>query len=100
MESVVYGCVPVIIADDIALPYADSINWSDISLTVREKDVKLLYKILIEVTATNLTTIQRNLWKEENRRTMLYSEPLVHGDASWHIFDRLSHKLERSHAIH
>ncbi|KAG0629868.1 hypothetical protein M758_1G135500 [Ceratodon purpureus] len=99
VESVTFGCVPVIIADNIALPYSHVVDWSAISLTVREHDVPKLYKILLNVAATNLTTIQKNLWKDENRRALLFTDPLVQGDATWHIFDRLSTRLERSHVM-
>jgi hypothetical protein len=92
VESVLYGCVPVIIADDIALPFSHVIDWPSISLRVREKDVDKLDRILRHVAATNLTTIQENLWKEENRRALLFTQPLVQGDASWHIFNLLAEK--------
>jgi len=100
VEAVTYGCVPVIIADNITLPYSHAIDWSNISLSVREHDVPKLDKILLNVAATNLTAIQRNLWKEENRRALLFTDPLMKGDASWHIFDRLSTKLDRSYIKH
>lgn len=99
VEAVTYGCVPVIIADNIALPYSHAIDWGAISLTVREHDVPKLYKILVNVAATNLTTIQNNLWKDGNRRALLFTDPPVYGDATWHIFDRLSTRLERSHIM-
>ncbi|CAM6100559.1 unnamed protein product [Calypogeia fissa] len=92
VESVVYGCVPVIIADNIALPYSHVIDWPSISITVMERDVDKLDQILLHVEATNLTAIQENLWKEENRRALLYTQPLVEGDASWQIFDLLAEK--------
>lgn len=90
VESVVYGCVPVIIADNIALPYSHVIDWPSISISVRERDVDKLDQILRHVAATNLTAIQENLWKEENRRALLYTQPPVDGDASWYIFDLLA----------
>lgn len=100
VEAVVHGCVPVIIADNISLPYSHAIDWTGISLSVREHDVPKLDKILLNVAATNLSTIQHNLWKEENRRALLFTDPLVKGDATWHVFDRLSTKLERSFIKH
>lgn len=96
VESVIFGCVPVIIADKIALPYSHVINWTKISLSVPEKDVGKLDKILEKVSRTNLTTIQKNLWKEDHRRALLYTDPLVNGDATWQIFEQLSRKLIRS----
>ncbi|ONK71814.1 uncharacterized protein A4U43_C04F12670 [Asparagus officinalis] len=46
VESVALGCVPVIIADGIRLPFPDAVNWRDISLTVPESDVGELESIL------------------------------------------------------
>ncbi|CAM6105316.1 unnamed protein product [Calypogeia fissa] len=95
VESVLYGCVPVIIADNIALPYSNVIDWPSISITVRERDVGKLDQILRHVAATNLSTIQENLWREENRRALVYTQPLVQGDASWQIFDLLAKRKVR-----
>ena len=98
VESVISGCVPVIIADMIALPFPHAINWSQISVTVAEKDVDKLGKILEKVAHTNLTTIQKNLWNEPYRRALLYTDPLANGDATWQIFELLSRKLRDSKA--
>lgn len=100
VEAVAYGCVPVIIADNIRLPYSHAIDWSNMSLNIREHDVHKLYKILLNVAAKNLSSIQKNLWKEENRRVLLFMEPLAKGDATWHMLDRLSTKVDRSFVKH
>ncbi|KAG6417648.1 hypothetical protein SASPL_119832 [Salvia splendens] len=42
VESVALGCVPVIIADGIQLPFPAAVPWTDISLTVAEGDVDTL----------------------------------------------------------
>lgn len=97
VEAVVLGCVPVIVADHIALPFAHVVDWPKISLRVLEKDVHKLDKILDHVTATNLTAIQRLLWKPENRQSLLYNVPSIHGDASWQILGLLS-RLKQSDA--
>ncbi|MCO5563493.1 hypothetical protein L7F22_017136 [Adiantum nelumboides] len=93
VESVIFGCIPVIIADKIALPYAHIINWPKISVTVPEKDVSKLGKILDKISRTNLSTIQENLWKIKHRQALLYSEPLSRGDATWQILELLSRKV-------
>lgn len=93
VESVIFGCVPVIIADNIALPYSHIINWAQISLTVPEKDVGKLGKILEKVSHTNLSTIQKNLWNKKYRQALLYMDPLTSGDATWQILELLSRKL-------
>ena len=82
----------------IALPFPHAINWSQISVTVGEKDVDKLGKILEKVAHTNLTTIQKNLWNESYRRALLYTDPLANGDATWQIFELLSRKLRDSKA--
>ncbi|KAL4191001.1 hypothetical protein AMTRI_Chr07g27410 [Amborella trichopoda] len=92
VESVALGCVPVIIADGIRLPFPEAVRWSQISISVAEKDVGKLGKILERVAATNLTAIQKNLWTESNRRTLLYTDPIQPGDATWHVLDNLARK--------
>lgn len=97
VESVALGCVPVIIADGIRLPFESAVKWPEISLTVWEKDVGKLGDILEHVTKTNLTIIQRNLWDPETRRALLYSDPMEEGDATWQVLNELSLRLSRSH---
>ncbi|CAN7005921.1 hypothetical protein IGI04_009669 [Brassica rapa subsp. trilocularis] len=97
VESAVLGCVPVVIADGIQLPFSETVRWPEISLTVAEKDVKNLRKILEHVTATNLSTIQRNLREPAFKQALLYNVPMMEGDATWHILDALSRKLVRSY---
>ncbi|KAL0436380.1 UNVERIFIED_CONTAM: putative glucuronoxylan glucuronosyltransferase IRX7 [Sesamum radiatum] len=97
VESVALGCVPVIIADGIRLPFPSAVPWAAISLTVAEKDVDQLGKILEHVAATNLTSIQRNLWDPEVRKALLFYDPMLEGDATWQVLVALSGKLDRSH---
>ncbi|CAL1366919.1 unnamed protein product [Linum trigynum] len=96
VESVALGCVPVIIADGIRLPFPEAVPWPEISLTVAESDVGELGKILDHVAATNLSTIQRNLWDPEVRRALLYHEEIEEGDATWQVLYTLARKLDRS----
>jgi hypothetical protein len=97
VESVALGCVPVIIADGIRLPFSSAVNWPDISLTVAEKDVGKLDKILQRVAATNLTVIQKNLWDPKTRRALLFNNEIQQGDATWQVLVSLSEKLGRSY---
>ncbi|TXG73783.1 hypothetical protein EZV62_002362 [Acer yangbiense] len=98
VESVALGCVPVIIADGIRLPFSKAVNWPEISLTVAEKDVSKLGMILEHVAATNLTSIQKNLWDPSVRRALLLHDQDQEGDATWHVLRALSEKLDRSHS--
>ncbi|PON66481.1 Exostosin-like [Parasponia andersonii] len=97
VESVVLGCVPVIIADNIRLPFAEAVRWPEISLTVAERDVGMLGIILEHVAATNLSAIQRNLMDPTVRRALLFNTPIEQGDATWQVLSTLATKLGRSH---
>ncbi|KAK9279534.1 hypothetical protein L1049_013213 [Liquidambar formosana] len=96
VESVALGCVPVIIADGIRLPFPTAVRWPEISLTVAEKDVGKLDEILDHVAHTNLTTIQKNLWDPAVRRALLFNNEIHDGDATWQVVYSLSHKLHKS----
>ncbi|MED6108209.1 putative glucuronoxylan glucuronosyltransferase irx7 [Stylosanthes scabra] len=96
VESVLLGCVPVIISDGIRLPFSSAVRWPDISVRVAEKDVGKLGRILERVAATNLTAIQRNLWDPRTRRALMFNEEVQEGDATWQVMASLSEKLGRS----
>lgn len=96
VESVALGCVPVIIADGILLPFSSVIPWPEISITVPENDVARLGEILDDVARTNLSDIQRNLRDPAISRALLFHDPAREGDATWQVMSALAHKLERS----
>ncbi|XP_008809907.2 probable glucuronosyltransferase Os03g0107900 [Phoenix dactylifera] len=96
VEAVALGCVPVIIADGIRLPFPEAVRWQEISLTVAERDVGNLEPILDHVAATNLSAIQRNLWDTAKRRALLFHRRIEEGDATWQVLKELEGKLDRS----
>ncbi|KAJ9188789.1 hypothetical protein P3X46_000153 [Hevea brasiliensis] len=96
VESVALGCVPVIIADGIQLPFPTAVPWPEISLTVAEKDVAKLGRILEHVAASNLSIIQKNLWDPAVTRALLFNNEIKEGDATWQVLDALAQKLDRS----
>lgn len=96
VESVLLGCIPVIIADNIRLPFPSVLQWSDISLQVAEKDVASLETVLDHVVATNLTVIQKNLWDPVKRKALVFNRPLEEGDATWRVLRELEVLLDRS----
>ncbi|RDX90252.1 putative glucuronoxylan glucuronosyltransferase IRX7, partial [Mucuna pruriens] len=97
VESVALGCVPVVIADGIRLPFLSAVKWSEISVTVAERDVGRLAEILERVAATNLSAIQRNLWNPATRRALLFNGQVQEGDATWQVLRALSERLDRSY---
>uniref|UniRef100_A0A7N0UA11 Exostosin GT47 domain-containing protein n=1 Tax=Kalanchoe fedtschenkoi TaxID=63787 RepID=A0A7N0UA11_KALFE len=96
VESVVLGCVPVIIADGIRLPFPTAVPWPDISLTVAERDVGKLAAILDHVAATNLSSIQRNLWRPAVANALLFHDEVADGDATWQVLRELLQFRNRS----
>ncbi|PSS14258.1 Glucuronoxylan glucuronosyltransferase [Actinidia chinensis var. chinensis] len=97
VESVVLGCVPVIIADGIRLPFPAAVRWPEISLTVAEHDVTKLGLILEHVAATNLSAIQQNLADPAVKRSLLFNDQIIEGDATWQVLEALAQKINRSH---
>nr|XP_010918601.1 probable glucuronosyltransferase Os03g0107900 [Elaeis guineensis] len=96
VEAVALGCVPVIIADSIRLPFPSAVRWPEISLAVAERDVGRLEAILDHVAATNLSAIQRSLWDPAKRRALLFHRRIEDGDATWQVLKELEGKLDRS----
>lgn len=96
VEAVTLGCIPVIIADGIRLPFENAVPWPEISLTVPEKDVGKLATILEHVARTNLSSIQKNLWDPKVREALLYHDDVEYGDATWQMLVALSQKLDKS----
>ncbi|XP_051119384.1 probable glycosyltransferase At5g03795 [Andrographis paniculata] len=46
VESIIYGCVPVIISDNFVPPFFDILNWEAFTIFVPEKDIPNLKRIL------------------------------------------------------
>ncbi|KAK1602374.1 hypothetical protein QYE76_037173 [Lolium multiflorum] len=81
---------------NIRLPFSDVLRWPDISLQVAERDVANLEAVLDHIAATNLTTIQRNLWDPVKRRALVFNHPMEEGDATWQVLKELEAKLDQS----
>lgn len=96
VESVLLGCIPVIIADNIRLPFPSVLQWPEISLQVAEKDIANLEMVLDHVVATNLTVIQKNLWDPVKRKALVFNRPMEVGDATWQVLRELEVLLDQS----
>jgi len=96
VESVLLGCIPVIIADNIRLPFPSVLRWPEISLQVAEKDIASLETVLDQVVATNLTRIQKNLWDPMKRKALVFNRPMEVGDATWQVLRELEILLDQS----
>lgn len=49
LEALASGCIPVIVADNIVLPFVEKIDWKLVALQVREAELANLVTILREV---------------------------------------------------
>ncbi|CAN1154499.1 Probable beta-1,4-xylosyltransferase IRX10 [Linum perenne] len=93
VEAVVFGCIPVIIADDIVLPFADAIPWEEIGVFVEEEQVPNLDTILTSIPPEVILRKQRLLANPSMKRAMLFPQPAQGGDAFHQILNGLARKL-------
>jgi putative beta-1,4-xylosyltransferase IRX10 len=93
VEAVVFGCVPVIVADDIVLPFADAIPWEEIGVFVAEEDVPRLDTILTSIPPEVVLRKQRLLASPAMKRAVLFPQPAEPGDAFHQILNGLARKL-------
>ncbi|MBA0819338.1 hypothetical protein Gohar_019626, partial [Gossypium harknessii] len=100
VEAVVFGCIPVIIADDIVLPFADAIPWEEIGVFVAEEDVPKLDTILTSIPPEVILRKQRLLANPSMKRAMLFPQPALPGDAFHQILNGLARKLPHQKSIY
>ncbi|KAG8054098.1 hypothetical protein GUJ93_ZPchr0001g30666 [Zizania palustris] len=93
VEAVVFGCIPVIIADDIVLPFSDAIPWEQISVFVAEADVPRLDSILASIPLDDVLRKQRLLANPAMKQAVLFHQPARPGDAFHQILNGLARKL-------
>ena len=93
MEAVVLGSIPVVIADDIVLPFADAIPWADIGVFIAEDDVPRLDTILTSIPVEVVLRKQRLLASPAMKRAVLFPQPAQPGDAFHQILNGLARKL-------
>ncbi|KAJ6341399.1 hypothetical protein OIU78_009549 [Salix suchowensis] len=100
VEAVVFGCIPVIIADDIVLPFADAIPWEEIGVFVAEEDVPNLDTILTTIPPEVILRKQRLLANPSMKRAMLFPQPAQPGDAFHQILNGLARKLPHDRSVY
>lgn len=94
VEAVVFGCIPVIIADEIVLPFSDAIPWEQISVFVPEADVQRLDSILTSVPPEEVLKKQRLLASPAMKQAVLFHQPAARpGDAFDQVLNGLARKL-------
>ncbi|XXG78263.1 hypothetical protein AAC387_Pa08g2241 [Persea americana] len=99
-ESVVFGCIPVIIADDIVLPFADAIPWKEIGVIVDEVDVPKLDTILTSIPPKVILRKLKLLANPALKRAVVFPQPAQPGDGFHQILNVLAHKLPHDKSIY
>ncbi|KAH7374051.1 hypothetical protein KP509_17G085000 [Ceratopteris richardii] len=61
VEAIYYDCVPVIIADNFMLPFGEVLDWQAFSITLEERNIPQLKRILVSIPETNYTSMQSRL---------------------------------------
>ncbi|KAJ6748304.1 BETA-14-XYLOSYLTRANSFERASE IRX10L-RELATED [Salix purpurea] len=100
VEAVIFGCIPVIIADDIVLPFADAIPWEDIGVYVDEEDVPNLDTILTSIPPEVILRKQRLLANPSMKQAMLFPQPAQPGDAFHQVLNGLARKLPHDRSVY
>lgn len=96
VEAVYYECVPVIIADNFALPFDEVLDWSAFSLVVPEKDIPNLKDILLQISTRKYASMQENV-KRLQRHFLWHPRPV-----KYDLFHMLLHSIwfNRLNQIH
>ncbi|KAI5068083.1 hypothetical protein GOP47_0016428 [Adiantum capillus-veneris] len=81
VEAVIYGCIPVIIADNIVLPFEGLIPWRKLAVFVKERDVGMLESILTSIPAMQVKEKQGLLADTAIKRALLFPKVAMEGDA-------------------
>eukprot|EP00191_Tetraselmis_sp_GSL018_P019470 CAMPEP_0177582176 /NCGR_PEP_ID=MMETSP0419_2-20121207/2582_1 /TAXON_ID=582737 /ORGANISM="Tetraselmis sp., Strain GSL018" /LENGTH=99 /DNA_ID=CAMNT_0019071349 /DNA_START=312 /DNA_END=611 /DNA_ORIENTATION=+ len=84
------GCIPVVIADEIEFPYENTIDWTQLSVKIAEKDVNRTMEILRGIPEEQIRRKQdaiAKVWK-----TVTYPVPSEAGDAFHMIMEELGRK--------
>lgn len=61
VESIMYGCVPVIISDNFVPPFLEVLNWEKIAVFVSEKDIPELKNILLSISERRYRVMQHRV---------------------------------------
>ncbi|KAJ0013786.1 hypothetical protein Pint_20129 [Pistacia integerrima] len=78
-DALLYGCVPVIIANHYHLPFADVVNWKSFSVVLEDGDIPSLKKILKGINSEQYLMLRRNVLQV--RKHFQWHTPPVDYDA-------------------
>ncbi|KAH0952729.1 hypothetical protein HN011_009892 [Eciton burchellii] len=63
MDAMAAGCIPVIIADSLMMPFHDVIDWTKAAVFIREVDILLTVQLLKKISNQRIAELQeQNAW--------------------------------------
>ncbi|XP_010491897.1 PREDICTED: probable glycosyltransferase At3g07620 [Camelina sativa] len=76
VESILYGCVPVIISDNFVPPFLEILNWESFAVFVPEKEIPNLRKILVSIPVRRYVEMQKRVSKVQKHFMWHDGEPV------------------------
>ncbi|VFQ91001.1 unnamed protein product [Cuscuta campestris] len=75
VESINYGCVPVIISDDYVPPFLEALNWESFAVFILEKEVVNMKRILLSISDEKYVEMERGV-REVQKHFVWHAEPV------------------------
>ena len=72
-DSILMGCIPVLVADYTAYPFQRTLDWTKFAVFVREAEIPVIGEILSAISPERMTEMHLAL-KAIGRRTFLYHD--------------------------
>jgi hypothetical protein len=67
VEALLHGSIPVLLADDYVLPFADQVRWDDYAIVVPESQSLDVVGLLRALPAERVATLQANILRDRAR---------------------------------
>ena len=67
VEALLHGSIPVLLADDYVLPFADQVRWDDYAIVVPESRSDEVVDLLRALPAERVATLQANILRDRER---------------------------------
>ncbi|EKX50224.1 hypothetical protein GUITHDRAFT_104038 [Guillardia theta CCMP2712] len=91
-EAILLGCIPVLLTDDVQLPFQQRLDYSRFTVKVEQRRILELESILSSINETVIRRKQEGL--KEVWKRMTYQRPPEDGDAFTGIMDELARRVE------
>lgn len=88
VESILYGCVPVIISDNFVPPFLEVLDWESFAVFVPEKEIPNLRNILISIPVKRYVEMQKRVLKVQKHFMWHDDEPV-----RYDIFHMILHSV-------